>query len=229
MRESSVEPQRPVPTMKRSNPGLRVVASRGYEERAMGASLDAEWQALGAALRDAGRLVAAEGAPDSPRDRAEGYRYLTRFLAAGVASCVAHADPDQPVFGRMIDPAMPWGLDNPDCLYLQAAVRGGDRYRIHGHRGSAHHLDVQVNFGPFALGEIASSGTIDSIDGQHLVIAPDGSLEITLSEEEREGNHLRLAPNAGFVLVRQYFADWEHERPADLWIEREGAEGPIPA
>jgi hypothetical protein len=194
----------------------------------MAASLDAEWQALCAALRDAARLVAAEGAPDSPCDRAEGYRYLTRFLAAGIANCVAHADPDHPAFGRMIDHAMPWGLDNPDTLYLQAAVRGGARYRIGGNRGSAHHFDLQVNFGHFAQGEIASWGTIDSIDGQRLETGADGSFELTLSEEARGGNHLRLAPNAGFVLVRQYFADWERERPADLWIEREGAEWPIP-
>ncbi len=194
----------------------------------MGASLDAEWQAFCSALRDAERIVLAEGAPDAPRDRAEGFRYLTRFLAAGIANCVAHADPDHPVFGRMIDYTMPWGLDNPDTLYLQAPVRGGARYRIQGNRGSAHHLDVQVNFGHFSQGEIASFGTIDSIDGLRLATAPDGSFELTLSEEARDGNHLRLAPNAEFVLVRQYFADWERERPADLWIEREGAAWPIP-
>jgi hypothetical protein len=194
----------------------------------MGASLDAEWQALCSALRDAERIVLAEGAPDSPRDRAEGFRHLTRFLAAGIANCVEHADPDHPIFGRMIDYTMPWGLDSPDTLYLQAPVRGGARYRIRGQRGSAHHLDVQVNFGHFAQGEIASWGTIDSIDGPRLAVDADGTFELTLSEEPRGGNHLRLAPNAEFVLVRQYFADWERERPADLWIEREGAEWPIP-
>jgi hypothetical protein len=191
-------------------------------------TLDARWEELGEALRDARRLVAAEGAPDSPRDRAEGFRYLTRFLAAGIASCVAHADPEHPVFGRMIDYTMPWGLDSPDTLYLYAAVRGGARYRIWGQRGSAHHIDLQVNFGHFAEGELARFGTIDSIDGFGLATEPDGSFELRLSEEPGSGNHLRLAPNAGFVLVRQYFADWERERPADLWIEREDAEWPVP-
>jgi hypothetical protein len=194
----------------------------------MRASLDAEWDALCEALREARLRVGAEGAPDAPRDRAEGYRYLTRFLAAGIANCVAHADPDHPVFGRMIEYTMPWGLDSPDTLYLQAAVRGGTRYRIWGNRGSAHHIDLQVNFGHFAQGEIASWGTIDSIDGFDLAAAPDGSFELTLGEQPGSGNHLRLAPNAEFVLVRQYFADWERELPADLWIEREGAEWPIP-
>ncbi len=196
--------------------------------RANPGALDAEWDALCEALRDARRRVGAEGAPDAPRDRAEGYRYLTRFLAAGIAQCVAYADPDHPAFGRMIDPAMPWGLDNPDTLYLYAPVRGGARYRISGTRGTAHHIDIQVNFGHFSQGEIASWGTLDSIDGFGLATAPDGAFELTLSEEDGSGNHLRLAPNAEFVLVRQYFADWERERPADLLIEREGARWPIP-
>jgi hypothetical protein len=194
----------------------------------MGASLGAEWEAFCEALRVAQRLVGAEGAPDSPRDRAEGFRYLTRFLAAGIVQCVSHADPDHPVFGRMIDTTMPWGLDDPDTLYLYAPVRGGARYRISGKRGSAHHMDLQVNFGHFSQGEIASWGTLDSIDGFGLATAADGAFELTLSEQAGSGNHLRLAPNAEFVLVRQYFADWERERPADLWIEREDATWPIP-
>lgn len=194
----------------------------------MGATLGAEWESFCSALRAAEGIVTAQGAPDTPRDRAEGYRYLTRLLAAGIGQCVAHADPDHPVFGRMIDYTMPWGLDNPDTLYLYAPVRGGTSYRIWGSRGSAHHIDVQVNFGHFSQGEIASWGTLDSIDGFGLATAPDGSFELTLSEDAANGNHLRLASNAEFVLVRQYFADWERERPADLWIEREDAEGPIP-
>jgi hypothetical protein len=192
------------------------------------ASLAAEWDAFCSALRAVEDIATGEGAPDSPRDRAEGYRYLTRLLAAGLAQCVAHADPDYPVFGRMIDYTMPWGLDSPDTLYLYAPVRGGARYRIWGHRGSAHHIDLQVNFGHFSQGEIASWGTLDSIDGFGLATGADGSFELTLSEEAASGNHLRLAPNAEFVLVRQYFADWERERPADLVIEREDAGWPIP-
>jgi hypothetical protein len=194
----------------------------------MGASLGAEWEAFCEALREAQHLVGAEGAPDSPRDRAEGFRHLTRFLAAGIVQCVSHADPDHPVFGRMIDFSMPWGLDNPDTLYLYAPVRGGARYRISGSRGSAHHIDIQVNFGHFSQGEIAGWGTLASINGFGLATAADGAFELTLSEDAGSGNHLRLAPNAEFVLVRQYFADWERERAADLWIEREDATWPIP-
>lgn len=186
------------------------------------------WRTLCDALHQAERSVLGEGVPDAARDRAEGYRYLARYLGAGVAHCVAYADPDYPIFGRMPEYALPWGLDDPDTLCLYAPVRGDASYRIFGQRGSAHHIDLQVNFGHFSEGASAAWGTLDALDGFGLATQPDGSFELTLSPEVREGNHLRSAPNAECVLVRQHFADWERERPADLWIEREGAAWPIP-
>ena len=183
------------------------------------------WDAFCDSLKRARRIVLGDGVPDSPRDRAEGFRYLTRFLAAGIAQCVAHDDPDAPVFGRMIEYSMPWGLDSPDTLYLYAGIRPDASYRIVGSRGSANHIDFQVNRGHFSQGDIASWGTLASLDGFDLAEAADGSFELTLSAQPRPGNWLRLGPGAEFVLVRQYFADWETEQPADVLIERadEGA------
>jgi hypothetical protein len=186
------------------------------------------WDDFCETLKRFGRLVVGEGVPDSPRDRAEGFRYLTRLLAAGIVTCLEHADPDYPSFGRMMDCTMRWGLDCPDCLYLYATVRGDASYRIHGNRGTARHIDIQVNYGHFASGDISAWGTISSLNSLDLRTQPDGSFELILSAEEHEGNWLRLAPEAEFVLVRQYFNDWENERPADLFIERVGAEYPAP-
>ena len=189
----------------------------------------AAWETLCATLDRASERVMAEGVPDSPRDRAEGFRYLTRFLAAGIVSCVSHNDPDYPVFGRMIDYTMPWGLDNPDCLYLYAPLRGGAEYRISGHLGSANHVDFQVNFGHYANGDISTWGTIASMAGTDLETDNDGRLDLYVGGEERDGNWLPSREDAEFMLVRQYFDDWEAERPADLLIERVGAEYPIPS
>ena len=186
------------------------------------------WDEFCDTLKRAGKLVLGDGVPDSPSDRAEGFRYLTRFLAAGTVLCVEHADPDYPEFGRMVDHTMAWGLDCPDCLYLYATVRGDAGYRISGNRGSANHIDIQVNYGHFAQGDISTWGTISSLNGLDLRTEPDGSFELFLGGEERDGNWLRLEPNAEFVLVRQYFNDWERERPADLIIERLDAAYPVP-
>ena len=187
------------------------------------------WDELCKALEQGKRFVLGEGVPDTPRDRAEGFRYLTRLLAAGITVCVEHADPDHPEFGRMVDHRMKWGLDCPDCLYLYATVRGDAIYRIFGNRGSANHIDIQVNYGHFASGDLSGFGTISSRNGLEIETQPDGSFELWLSAEKREGNWIRLAPNAEFVLVRQYFNDWENERPADLYIERVGQVEPAPS
>ncbi len=186
------------------------------------------WEALCDTLQRASRLVLGEGVPDAPRDRADGFRYLTRLLAAGLVTCVEFADPDEPEFGRMVDHRMKWGLDCPDCLYLYATVRGDASYRIFGNRGTANHIDIQVNYGHFALGDISQWGTISSMNGLELQSEADGSFELFLGGDERPGNWLRLAPDAEFVLIRQYFNDWERERPADVIIERVGVTRPLP-
>jgi hypothetical protein len=186
------------------------------------------WQELCDTLRDASHLVLGEGAPDDAVDRAEGFLYLTRLLANGINVCVELADPDHPEFGRMIEFPSRWGLDSPDCLYLYASVRDGARYRLFGRPGGANHLDIQVNFGHFASGDIASWGTVASLSGPQLERGPDGTIEVAIGGEPRDRNWLPLAPDAEFLLVRQYFADWENEPPADLYVERTDATGAVP-
>jgi hypothetical protein len=186
------------------------------------------WEMFCDTLKRASQLVLGEGVPGAPRDRAEGFRYLTRLLAAGLVTCLEFADPDEPEFGRMVDHSMKWGLDCPDCLYLYATIRGDAAYRISGNRGTANHIDIQVNYGHFASGDISQWGAISSMNGLELRSGADGSFELFLGGDERPGNWLRLEPNAEFVLVRQYFNDWEREHPADVIIERIGAMHPAP-
>jgi hypothetical protein len=184
------------------------------------------WAELCEALQKSDRLVLADDVPDSPLMRAEGLRYLTRLFAGGIRLCLELADPDYPEFGRMVDTTLSWGIDNPDCIYLYAAIRGDATYRISGNRGSAHHFDVQINRGHFA--QAPDFGVVSTLNGFELEVEPGGSFELVLSPERHEGNWLRLEPNAEWVLARQYFNDWENERPADLLIERVGAEYPPP-
>ncbi len=187
------------------------------------------WHRFCEQLRRSSDLVLDERVPGSSQSRAEGFQYLTRFLEAGIRLCVSHADPDYPVFGRMIEYTMTWGLDAPDCLYVYAAIRGDAAYRIEGWRGTANHIDIQVNAGHYAMGDVASWETISSMSGFDLETDPEGNFELVLGgEPDRHPNRLALREDAGFVLVRQYFNDWDEERPADLLIERVGAEYPIP-
>jgi len=178
------------------------------------------WAEVCDALRRAERLVLASR-PDTPAMRAEGWRYLTRYFAGGALLCVELADPDWPELQRMVDTTCSWGIDNPDCIYLYAAVRGDATYRLHGHRGSARHLDVQVSRGHFA--DAPDFGVIASVSHHDLAVGADGRFELVIGPDPPGGRGLRTGPGAGWLLCRQYFLDWEAERPARLALEREGA------
>lgn len=198
--------------------------------------IDPRWLALARRIESAGRLPLAPGAPGSEDTRAAGVRYLARFLAAGLRVCLEGDDPDYPVFARMIDNAMSWGLDNPDCNYSWARVRGDAEYRISGWRGSARHLEFQVNTGHMGDGNIPAFGggdrawrTVSFLSGDALDCDAEGRFEIALGGPARERNWLDLDPDASHVLVRQYFDDWERERPGSFAIERVGAAYPRPA
>ncbi len=182
------------------------------------------WDALCETLREAREQLRDPSFPAGPAEDAEFQRYLLRFFGAGIASCVEHADPLHPELARMMDLNMRWGLDSPDHLYLFATIRGDLEYVISGDPGSANLLDVQVNAGHYALGSVGAVRTIGSLAGDDLVRAPDGSVAIHLGGAPRPNNWLPLAPDARFVQLRQVFADWERERPAELVIERVGGD-----
>ena len=80
------------------------------------------WREFAQRVEGLSSLVLGEGTPNGDAQRAAGLRYLTRFLAAGLRLCIEADDADHPVFARMIDNAMSWGLDNPDCNYSWARV-----------------------------------------------------------------------------------------------------------
>jgi len=181
------------------------------------------WEELCDTLRRAGARVAGPDVPATPLDRAVGYRYLTQFVEAGINFCVAHGDGDYPEFTRMMDMGMRWGLDSPDCLYIVATVKEGREYRIWGDPGTSNHMDIQLNTGHYALGDIAAVRTLGSISRDDFVRGPDGGFEVFLGGEERGSNWVPSGPEAGFVLVRQNFLDWANERPGSFQIERVGA------
>lgn len=181
------------------------------------------WDLLVAKVADLRSLVWSDGVPADPLVRAEGLRYLLRFLAAGIAACVEYDDTETPELGRYIENHMSWGLDNPDCNYSYTRLRGDATYRISGNRGTARHLELQVNTGHMSDGNFTGWRAVSAITGDELTTDGDGDFELFLSAREHAGgNWLRLDERASFLLVRQYFEDWEHERPAELVIEQIG-------
>ena len=56
----------------------------------------------------------------------------------------------------------------------------------------------------------------------NLAVDADGRFEVWLGGAERAGNWLPLDRDARWLLVREYFVDWDREAPASLAIERVG-------
>ncbi|HJO24840.1 MAG: DUF1214 domain-containing protein [Myxococcota bacterium] len=175
----------------------------------------AAWDDLCEALRRAGREILSEGTPDSPQMRAEGFRHLAGLLVSGVRQSFEMADPARPRFWRNPDSAAKWGAENSDNQYLWTCVDPALSYRIRGQRGSAYEFLIEAKQGYMQLGDSANYATLTS---EQIETEEDGSFEVVASAKEHPGNWLPLGPDARYVLVRQYFNDWEHEDPARFWI-----------
>lgn len=169
------------------------------------------------------QLAGSEAAAQSAID---GLLFAIHFAAAG-AGFTLEQDADYPLLEKFLSfTGKGHGIGNPDCSYHHAALDGAHTYRITGNRGTAWLLDAEV-----ATFTIADSRqvTTDSFTARRIDIPKGEDFELTLSREPRDGLWLKL-PEAGpcFVILREYFYDWDSEVPARMMIERVGAIYPPP-
>jgi hypothetical protein len=212
--------------------GLRGEALRRLRRARPGAAANAERLASGRAwaefcrsLESAGEHLLAFPLGDSPELRAEGFRYLLGLVTSGIGQALQLADPDQPRFWRNPDSFAKWGAENADNHYLWARIRSDASYRIRGERASAFDFLIEAKQGFMQLGD---DGVYASLTARDLAVGPDGRFEILLARERPRGhggNFLPLHPDARYVQIRQYFADWERESPARFEIQQLGNEG----
>ena len=175
------------------------------------------WSAFCRALEEAGQAVLREGTPTDAFDRAEGFRYLTRLLRAGLESQLEFSDPQHPGFFQLSHETLKIGNDNPDNVYWNANVSGRHEYRITGTRGGAPLLAFATKGGSYATdGTMRPTGELHERD---LRVGPDGRFEILVSCAQRPGNWLPMTPETTSLVVRQTFADRRREEPARLAIE----------
>lgn len=171
----------------------------------------AAWASLIDALRRADEFVRSGRSPGDVEERNAGYRHLLVLLALGIDEALRRGDPFEPSLKPgSTDAVLKWGMDCPDALYLGSPIRGDATYRVSGSRGSVRYLGFQTMVG------IASAANVvaDELD-----IADDGSFALTLSARERPGNWMPLREDVSSLVVRQFFYDWDREKPASLSIE----------
>ncbi|MBP1687466.1 MAG: hypothetical protein H6Q33_3609 [Deltaproteobacteria bacterium] len=185
------------------------------------------WKEFCRVLETAGDAILAEGNPDDVLDRAEGFRSLTRLLRYALETYIESNDPLRPKLVALIGETIKIAAENPDNIYHGATIDGCYDYRVWGTRGEA----CRLTFNTFRAGGFGGSGqgVGTTLHDEELKVAPDGTFELILSQHEHPGAWLRLHHDTRGLSIRETFTDKKNERPAELHIERIGAEGPAPA
>lgn len=192
------------------------------------AALRSAWHAFCDDLKQAGEFAFDPAMPDAPADRVAGLRQVARNIALALQFELENCDPLHPQLLHYFDPIRKQGGDNPDALYLGAPINGIDHYRISGHRGSADYIAITaVESGATPFG----GGVAGMLLGDDLQTDADGRFTIDIGPEQRGPNWLRTSPETYRVTIRQFFGDWESERPMRAAIERIGPieARPVPA
>jgi hypothetical protein len=185
-------------------------------EDAADSDLSTSWAHLLERLNAAGQLVQSTPVNKNRLDSGSGMRHLMVLLAVGVDMAL-RVDPD-PVLAvnrASMDDIVTWGLECPDCLYLNATLRAGETYRLFGNRGTARYVGLQTMNGMAAT----ANRLVDDLE-----VDADGNFEAILSADEHDGNWLQLAGDHPTLTVRNFLYDWDTEVPARLRIERIGDE-----
>jgi len=185
------------------------------------------WEDFCDALKAAGQQILRPEAPSTELDRAEGWRYLTRLLRLGLESKLEFADTDFPGIYALSHHTAKIGADNPDNIYHNATIDGAKEYRLRGTRGTVSYFSWGTKANRYTTdGTMTSTGELDT---KSLIVEPDGTYEIILSQTRKGKNWLPLASDSTMLLGRQTFIDRSTEIPATVTIESiDGPAKPTP-
>src|SRR4051794_15271874 len=167
--------------------------------------LDQAWERLLDRLRDTGAIVTGPVGARNERERAEGFRHITRVLSIATEMLVEKGDPAHPAFTRWMTPYRKMYGDNPRTVYDAAVIDGDHAYRIAGKRGTSAYL----GFCLYAPDRGGGKRMVGNLEADELALGPDGSFEVLVG-----GVGLPLDAATSEVMVRQYSVDHETEQPA---------------
>ena len=176
------------------------------------------WREFCDLLADAGEVILAEGNPDDPLDRAEGFRMLTRLLRGALENKLEYGRAAQPELICTCHETIKIVGENPDNHYLGASLDGKYDYRIWGTRGDAKWISFNLFSGAGFGG--GGPGTGATMHEEQMQIEADGTFELVISQREHPGNWLRAEADTRSLAIRQTFLDKRNQTHAELHIER---------
>jgi hypothetical protein len=192
-------------------------------------TLAAAWRSLLDELAAAAAVVEGPTGARNGRERAEGYRHLTRVLAIASEMLLEKGDPRHPAFTRWMTPFRKMYGDNPRTVY-DAAILDADRtYRIVGRCGTCAYLGFVV----YGTDDSGGKRFVAALDDDAMTFDADGGFELWLGPQRPAdlpdgASFLTLEPDTTEVMVRQYFVDPERETEATYTIATVPDAGPPP-
>ena len=137
-------------------------------------------------------------------DALEGFAYVFHLLSEGT-ELFLEGDPERPRFSSIVTPARKFLGDNPDAIYHQTLIRGDRSYRVWGRCDR----EVYISFTVHARDEAGgiNGKILADLNDNQFDIADDGRFELIFSPDERDGNWVKLDPEARLLIVRSYFLE----------------------
>ncbi|MEW6596247.1 MAG: hypothetical protein AB1429_02010 [Pseudomonadota bacterium] len=133
--------------------------------------------------------------------------------------------------GQVFPSSLHGGIENPDNVYRAIPVSHERRYVLHGRRHSPPPAQVTFELMDSIPGLDSIGHQIAMLKDRDMVVAADGSYQITLDADAADGraNHIQLTSAARCLFVRDSMADWRLQQPDSLHIEVLPGEAPPPA
>ncbi len=185
------------------------------------------WRQFTRSLEAAGTEILKTYPQPGALDRAEGLRYLLQQLSSSIQAELIEQPGQISLLRIGATTINKWGLDGADAKYQGARISGTGSYRLYGQLGSARLFAMQLTR---MGGTYAAFG---ALTGDQLQADQAGRFEVLISPQKPadwQGVWMALEPAADSLLIREYFSDWESERPGRYYLERlDDAESDGPA
>lgn len=189
------------------------------------ADIDA-WNAFCETLKQNGAKVISAHPQNHAIDRGEGLAYLTQQLAIAVDETMYSRDQALPLLRLGATTIRKGGLDGADAKYMQASLVSDGVYRLRGELGNPKLIALQVS--QTAPKYVAFA----SMSNAELKPDADGRIELMIARQRPSGwtgPWLPMDPAVDKLYIREYFDDWENERPSRYTLERvDAANAPAP-